>query len=259
MEQNTSNPNNFTPVGSKQENIFLEGPHSRWKEMIFLFDVVKEFIHGFRKLHFVGPCVTVFGSARFQETHPYYELARQMGQQIVGLGFTVMTGGGPGIMEAANRGAKEAGGNSVGCNIVLPKEQKPNPYLDLWVDIDYFFLRKVLLTKYSYAFVVMPGGYGTLDEFFEAITLIETGKLQKFPVVLMGKNYHEELHKHVERMKVEKTINDKESGLFLFTDSIDEAINHINKHAVQGFKLKLRKKISPFGILGEKKPKAFTK
>src|SRR4051812_9718724 len=160
----------FTSVGSKQERIFLDGPHSRWRELMFLIDVVKEFVSGFRKFHFVGPCVTVFGSARFAETHPYYNLARQMGQEIARLGFAVITGGGPGIMEAANRGAREAHGPSIGCNIVLPTEQKPNKFLDRWVNINYFFIRKVLLTKYSYAFVVMPGGYGTLDEFFETVT-----------------------------------------------------------------------------------------
>jgi uncharacterized protein (TIGR00730 family) len=246
---------NFTPVGSVQETIFLEGPHSRQKELMFIFGVVKEFIHGFRKLHFVGPCVTVFGSARFKETHPYYELAREMGREIVKLGFTVMTGGGPGIMEAANRGAKEGGGRSVGCNIVLPKEQKPNPYLDRWVDIDYFFLRKVLLTKYSYAFVVMPGGYGTLDEFFEAITMIETGKLKRFPIVLMGTAYHTELFKHIQNLVREETISPEDIHLFLFTDSITDAINHINKYAIDGFGLKKRSKVKPMGILGERKVK----
>ncbi len=170
----------FTPKGSKEEEVFLEGPHSRWQEFVFLLKVFWEFIYGFRKLHFTGPCVTVFGSARFAETNPYYQMARQMGQEIAKLGFTVITGGGPGIMEAANRGAKDVGGKSIGCNIVLPHEQNPNPYLDKWVDFDYFFVRKVLLSKYSYAFVVLPGGYGTLDEFFESLTLIQTGKFKNF-------------------------------------------------------------------------------
>jgi uncharacterized protein (TIGR00730 family) len=244
-------PDDFNPVGSKQEAVFLEGPHSRWKELLFAVDVLKEFLYGFRKLHFIGPCVTVFGSARFTEDHPYYEEARQMGREIVKLGFTVITGGGPGIMEAANRGAKEAGGHSIGCNIVLPKEQKPNKYLDSWVNIDYFFIRKVLLTKYSYAFVVMPGGYGTMDEFFEAITLIQTGKTMRFPVVLMGKEYHRELFKYIENMIHEKTISLEDSKLFLFTDSITEAIDHIQKHAIQGFGLKKKRIIKPLRILGE--------
>jgi uncharacterized protein (TIGR00730 family) len=245
---------NFTPQGSKEEEIFLDGPQSRWKEFRYALGVMCEFIRGFRKLHFVGPCVTVFGSARFPETHPYYKLAEEVGAGIVQLGFTVMTGGGPGIMEAANRGAKNAGGRSIGCNIVLPKEQKPNPYLDLWVDIDYFFVRKTLLSKYSYGFVVMPGGYGTLDEFFEAITLIETGKFQKFPVVLMGKDYHAALYEHMQRMVKEQTISVEDLELLLFTDSVDEAMEHIRKHTAEGFNLKKVRRMKPMGILGESSP-----
>ena len=249
---NKINDTAFNPIGSQQETIFLEGPQSRWKEFTFLLKVVREFIRGLRKLHFVGPCVTVFGSARFGEDHPYYRLAREMGREISKLGFTVMTGGGPGIMEAANRGAKETGGLSIGCNIVLPMEQKPNAYLDHWVDIHYFFVRKTLLSKYSYGFVVMPGGYGTLDEFFEALTLIQTGKFQKFPVVLMGKEYHKDLHQHILHMVHKKTIDGSDRELFLLTDSVEEAINHLNKYAVEGFKLKKRKRIKPSGILGER-------
>ena len=147
---------------------FLEGPQSRWEEFKFTIKVLIEFIRGFRALHFVGPCVTVFGSARFDENHEYYKLSRKVSGEIAKLGFTIMTGGGPGIMEAANRGAKDVGGKSVGCNILLPKEQHPNPYLDKWVSIRYFFVRKTLLIKYSFAFIVFPGGYGTLDEYFEA-------------------------------------------------------------------------------------------
>ncbi len=237
----------FTPIGSRKENEFLEGPHSRWKEFTFLMQVFGEFFYGLRKLHFIGPCVTVFGSARFDESSPYYELAREMGQEISKLGFTVMTGGGPGIMEAANRGAKDVGGRSVGCNIILPKEQQPNKYLDKWVDFDYFFVRKTLLSKYSYAFVVMPGGYGTLDEFFEAITMIETGKFQKFPIVLMGKDYHTALYQHIQRLVVEKTISAKDIELFLFTDSVTEGIAHIKKHAIAPFGLKKHTPIKFFG------------
>ncbi len=250
------NPNvEFTPVGSKREAVFLEGPHPRWEEFSFLLHVMSEFVRGFRKLHFVGPCVTVFGSARFKETHPYYEKAREIGREIVKLGFTVMTGGGPGIMEAANRGAKEEGGRSIGCNIVLPKEQKPNPYLDRWVDIDYFFIRKVLLSKYSYAFVVMPGGYGTMDEFFEAITLIQTGKFQKFPVVLFGKSFHEKLYSYLQKMVTEQTISPEDINLFLYTDSVEEAMQHIAKHTFDNFGLKKRRAIKPIAALGESKPK----
>ncbi len=212
-----------------------------------------EFIYGFRKLHFTGPCVTVFGSARFSETNEYYILARKMGQEIAKLGFSVITGGGPGIMEAANRGAKDVGGISIGCNIVLPKEQHPNIYLDKWVDFDYFFVRKVLLSKYSYAFVVLPGGYGTLDEFFEAITLIQTGKFQRFPVVRMGMDYHKALHEHIQRLVTVKTIDPLDVKLFLFTDSIEEAISHIVTHAIEGFQLKKKKQYTPMRWLGERK------
>ncbi len=243
----------FTPVGSREEAVFLEGPHSRWRELLFALDVFRQFIYGFRKLHFVGACVTVFGSARFAEDHPYYQMARELGGKLAGLGFTIMTGGGPGIMEAANRGAKEAGGRSIGCNIVLPKEQQPNRYLDRWVDIDFFFVRKTLLTKYSYAFVVMPGGYGTMDEFFESITLIQTGKFQRFPVVLFGKAYHQELYEFIQKMVYEKTISPEDIELFLFTDSVDEAIAHIRKHAIDGFGLKKRRNIRALSWLGEKK------
>jgi uncharacterized protein (TIGR00730 family) len=250
MEQLNNKP--FTPVGSPNDTSFLEGPHSRFKEFTFMVDVMREFIRGLRKLHFVGPCVTVFGSARFAEGEKYYELARQVGGELVKLGFTVMTGGGPGIMEAANRGAKEAGGKSVGCNIVLPIEQHPNPYLDLWVNIDYFFIRKVLLTKYSYGFVVMPGGYGTLDEFFEAIVMIQTKKLKRFPVVLMGTEYHAALYQHIQNLVKEKTIHPDDVDLFLFTDSLEEASAHIRKHAIEGFGLKRHQDMKPMKWLGEK-------
>src|ERR1700759_2883291 len=142
----------------KSEIIFLDGPHSRWKELKFTFATMTEFIRGFRALHFLGPCITVFGSARFDEHHPYYDMTRKMAGEFAKLGFTILTGGGPGLMEAANMGAQEVGGISVGCNIQLPVEQKPNPYLDKWVYVKHFFLRKVLLVKYSFAFIVMPGG-----------------------------------------------------------------------------------------------------
>jgi len=171
------------------ERYFLEGPHSRRSELLFSIRVFREFIRGFRALHFVGPCVTVFGSARFTEDHPYYAIARSVGRELAKTGFTVMTGGGPGIMEAANRGAREEHGLSVGCNIRLPKEQKPNRYLNTWVTFDHFFVRKVLLFKYSYAFVILPGGFGTADEMFEALTLIQTAKISHFPVIILGKEY----------------------------------------------------------------------
>ena len=176
---------------TEPDRTLLEGPHSRTRELLMILRAGRDLIRGFRALHFVGPCVTVFGSARFDEHHRYYALAREMGGALARMGFAVMTGGGPGVMEAANRGAREAGGLSVGCNIKLPLEQGHNPYLDRWVDCHYFFVRKVLLLKYSYAFVVMPGGLGTLDELSEALTLIQTRKILQFPIVLMGRDYWE--------------------------------------------------------------------
>src|SRR4029077_10191392 len=181
-----STPGKIIPA---KEPLYLEGPRSRTYELGFAFGIFFEFMRGFRALHFVGPCVTVFGSARFNEHHPYYDLGRRCGFELAKAGFTVMTGGGPGIMEAANRGAKEAGGRSIGCNIQLAFPQVSNAYLDRCVRLHYFFVRKALLVKYSYAFVVMPGGAGTLDELFEALTLVQTGKIRGFPVVLMGREF----------------------------------------------------------------------
>lgn len=236
----------------KEERYFLEGPQPRQTELRFIFKILWEFIKGFRALHFVGPCVTVFGSARFKEDHPYYEQARAVGQALTGLGFTVMTGGGPGIMEAANRGAKEADGISVGCNIQLPFEQKPNAYLDRWVTIRYFFVRKVMLMKYSYAFVVMPGGIGTMDELFEALTLIQTKMVRDFPVVLMGKEYWSPMMELLNEMVREKTISPPDLDLLILTDSIDEAMAHIQKFAVEKFGLHRSKVPKRSKMLGEK-------
>src|SRR5437016_11778359 len=190
----------LTASSERADEIFLEGPRSRFAEFLTLLRVMRDFLRGFRTLHFVGPCVTVFGSARIKRDDPHYELARKMGAAIAQLGFTVMTGGGPGIMEAANRGAQEVNGRSVGCNIELEFEQQPNAFLDRCVTLHYFFVRKTLLVKYSYAFIVMQGGAGTLDELFEAITLIQIGKLKNFPVVVMGTNYSRDLLKMLEKM-----------------------------------------------------------
>jgi uncharacterized protein (TIGR00730 family) len=220
------------------DEAMLEGPHSRLDELFTLFRVMADFLRGFRVLHFVGPCVTVFGSARTRVGSPDYELARKMGAGIARLGFTVMTGGGPGIMEAANRGAKEAGGCSVGCNIKLPFEQVPNEYLDRSVTLYYFFVRKALLVKYSYAFVVMPGGAGTLDELFEALTLIQTGKIQNFPIVIMGTEYWRELTDLLNKMARLGTINAADVDLVYVTDSVEEAIEHIRAKAIEPFGLK---------------------
>ncbi len=238
---------------SKTEIRFLEGPQSRWKEFRFTVTVLYEFIKGFRALHFVGPCVTVFGSARFEEGHPDYEMARELSGKIAKLGFTIMTGGGPGIMEAANRGAKEAGGRSVGCNIQLPHEQKPNPYMDKWVTIRYFFIRKTLLTKYSYAFVVLPGGFGTLDEYFEAVTLIQTRKISEFPIVILDKAFYQNIIEHIELMKSEGTISPEDMNLFFFTDNIDEAVNYIQNNTIKRFNLQPEKPFRPFRWLFERR------
>jgi hypothetical protein len=235
----------------------LQGPRARGLELFSVIRIALEFIRGFRALHFVGPCVTVFGSARFDEDHPYYGIAREMGAALSRLGFTVMTGGGPGVMEAANRGARDAGGPSVGCNIELPKEQAPNAYLDRFVTFRHFYVRKVLMVKYSYAFVVMPGGIGTLDELFEALTLIQTKKILSFPVVVMEKAYWEPLMAMMRRMVVEKTIDEGDLHLLLLTDSIPEAIEHVRKHAIEQFGLHRRGAPEGSALLGESRLRKF--
>lgn len=235
-----------------RERQALEGPHSRWEEAKFLLRVLLEFLRAFRRLHFVGPCVTVFGSARFPETHEYYALTRTVGAKLAELGFTVMTGGGPGLMEAANRGAKDVGGRSVGCNIILPMEQEPNPYLDTCIPFHYFFVRKVLLFKYSYAFVAMPGGLGTLDELFEAGTLIQTGKIQQFPIVLMGTSYWKDVQELFDVMEREGAISPKDKSLILVTDSVEEAMDHIRRYALERFNLQKVVKLRPVKFLGER-------
>jgi hypothetical protein len=229
-----------TVPSDPDDKIFLEGPRSRFEEFFTLLRVMRDFLRGFRTLHFVGPCVTVFGSARIKAGDPHYELTRKMGAAIARLGFTVITGGGPGIMEAANRGAKEAGGRSVGCTIELPSEQPTNAYLDRCVRMHYFFARKTLLVKYSYAFVVMPGGAGTLDELFEALTLIQTGKIKNFPIVIMGTDYWKELLHFIETMAQRGMIAAADLSLIYATDSIDEAIDHIRTKAIEPFGLKSR-------------------
>jgi uncharacterized protein (TIGR00730 family) len=229
-------------TNSNKEINFLSGPRSRWEEFTFTLKVVADFIKGFRSLHFAGPCVTIFGSARFGETHPYYNTTRELAAAIAQMGFTIMTGGGPGLMEAANRGAKEVGGRSVGCNIQLPHEQSANTYLDKWVTIRYFFVRKTLLIKYSYAFIVMPGGYGTLDELFEAITLVQTKKISRFPVVIFDTAFHHELAQHIQVMQEKGTISAADAALFLLTDSIREAVQFIQTNSIEQFGLKPKPK-----------------
>jgi uncharacterized protein (TIGR00730 family) len=220
------------------DRYFLAGPHSRLRELLLLWRALRDFIRGFRALHFGGPCVTVFGSARFAETHEYYPIARELGRRISLLGFTVMTGGGPGLMEAANRGAYDTGGRSIGVNIELPMEQRPNPYLYREVTCHYFFVRKVLLFKYSYAFVGLPGGFGTLDELAEALTLIQTGKIQNYPVVLIGTEYWTPLMAQLHRMVERGAVNFADLDLLKVTDDLDEAISHIEMHTIGSFGLR---------------------
>jgi len=213
---------------NNREAKFLGGKRSRLKELISLLSIVPEFVHGFRKLHFVKPCITIFGSARFKEDNLYYQKARAIGQLIAKKGFTVMTGGGPGIMEAANLGAKDVSGKSIGCNIELPKEQQPNLFLDFNITINHFYVRKVLLLKYSYAFVVFPGGFGTMDELFETLTLLQTKKISNFPVVLFGKDYWSKLLEQTKIMEALGTISKKDLDLFLVTDFVTEGMDYIN-------------------------------
>ena len=210
------------------EKLFLEGRRSREADLESAVTFFLEFLRGFESFDFDAPCVTVFGSARFREDHPYYQLARDTGAALAKAGYAVMTGGGPGIMEAANRGAKEAGGLSFGCNITLPYEQKPNPYLDRFIEFEHFFIRKVMLVKYSSAFVVMPGGYGTLDEAFEIITLVQTGKLERFPIVGMGGSFWDDLRTFSRgTMLREGTIGPEDLELIRPAQSPEEAVRLI--------------------------------
>lgn len=230
------------PIIPPREQVWLDGPKSRGYELAFAWRVFRQFIKGFRTLHFVGPCITVFGSARFKEDHPYYDVARQFGKRIAEMGFTTMTGGGPGIMEAANRGAFEAGGASVGCNILLPFEQKANPYVHRHITFEHFFVRKVLLAKYSYAFIIMPGGFGTMDELFEMLTLVQTKSISVFPIVLFGKEFYSELWDMFEHMAEKNTISKEDLSLVLLTDSVDEAVEHIHTYIRQNYKVRPRKR-----------------
>jgi len=238
--------------GSAEDRSFLAGPAWRLVELRRLGRILVEFLRGFRKLHFLGPCVTVFGSARFPEGHPYYEMARETGRRLAEAGFAVMTGGGPGVMEGANRGALEAGGRSVGCNIELPHEQRPNPYLDFFLEFRYFFVRKVMLVKYSHGFVVLPGGFGTMDEIFETATLIQTGKIPSFPLVLMGTEYWRPLFGMLrETMLPHGTIESKDIDRLLLTDTPEEAVAAVERYAneVAGLRLSPRRR----RLLGERK------
>jgi len=244
------------PEPDKQIDLsFLEGPRSRWKELQSVTSIAREFIYGFRKLHFVGPCVTFFGSARFKEDHPYYEATRELARRIGRVGFTIMTGGGPGLMEAANRGARDVGARSIGCNIVLPHEQDPNPYLDISLTFERFFVRKVLLLKYSMTFVVMPGGAGTVDELFETITLIQTGKVKNFPILLYGKEYWKPMLEQIDRMVAAGTLGQKELEFVFVADSVEEATTLLQERLVVMWQQAKRRSDTPKWWFLEDQPK----
>tara|TARA_R110002096_G_scaffold173781_5_gene348502 strand:+ start:149229 stop:149993 length:765 start_codon:yes stop_codon:yes gene_type:complete len=217
------------------EHDLLKGPRLRRQELWTTIKIFREFIRGFRSLHFIGPCVTVFGSARFAEDHKYYKLAQETGAALARAGYAVMTGGGPGIMEAANRGARQERGLSLGCNIELPMEQHPNPYLDRFVDFNYFFVRKVMLVKYSKAFIVMPGGYGTMDEIFETAVLIQTKKIERFPIIVMGEEFWDHMREFINNALIaNETIDAVDMDIFQWTDDPEEAVAMIAQFGTKG-------------------------
>ncbi len=197
-----------------------------------IFKIMSEFVEGFEKLAKIGPCVTIFGSARTQENHRYYQIAEEIAAKLVQHGYGIITGGGPGIMEAGNRGAKNAGGNSVGINITLPFEQESNIYIDVdkLIAFDYFFVRKVMFVRYSQGFIAMPGGFGTLDELFESLTLIQTKKIGRFPIVLVGKEYWSGLFDWVKAFPLaENNISPQDLELYNLVETPDEAVAVINE------------------------------
>jgi uncharacterized protein (TIGR00730 family) len=207
------------------ESVFLRGKREHDEELASAGRVFLEFVRGFSILGELGKCVTVFGSARFSEGHRYYQLARQLGRRLAEEGYTVLTGGGPGIMEAANRGAKEGGGLSIGCNIRLPREQKPNSYLDRFVEFEYFFVRKVMLVKYSQGFITLPGGFGTMDELFETITLIQNSKIERFPLIAMGSDFWLNIVSLRDAAIAAGTISESDLDLYARTDDVEEALS----------------------------------
>jgi len=234
------------PESQEKIKKFLQGPQERGSEVQRAVAIFFEFLRGFRALSFAGPCVTVFGSARFSAGHRYYEMARQVGRELAQYGFTVMTGGGPGIMEAANRGAHEAGGRSLGCNIELEMEQHHNAYVDKTITFKYFFVRKVMLVKYSYAFIALPGGFGTLDELFETTTLIQTKKIRDFPLILMGRDYWQPLLDFMQQvMLAERTISPADLQRIFVTDSPAEAALRIRDVAMHRYHLSYGPKTRP--------------
>ena len=213
------------------EKAFLAGRRPREADLESAVRIFLEFLRGFESFEFDRPCVTVFGSARFEEGHRYYDLAREVGSELARAGFAVMTGGGSGIMEAANRGAHEAGGLSIGCNITLPREQKPNAYLDRFIQLDHFFVRKVMLVKYSSAFVVMPGGFGTLDEAFEIATLMQTNKIEHFPLIAVGSEFWDDLIDFArDKMIREGTLSPEDARFVHLADTAADVVRLVREN-----------------------------
>lgn len=227
--------------GATRERNFLTQTRGLERELERLARINDEFARGFRSFYKLGPAVTVFGSARFNEGHPYYDLGVATGRALARRGLTVITGGGPGMMEAANRGAREAGGPSIGANIILPHEQAANPYVDEVVTFHYFFVRKVMLVKYSCAFLALPGGFGTLDEVFEAATLIQTGKIGPFPIILIGAKFWDCMRAFFEKLRDEGAISDSDLGFGRITDDPEEAADLV----VKSLPPELRSRLKP--------------
>tara|TARA_B100000609_G_C17149798_1_gene400217 strand:+ start:144 stop:827 length:684 start_codon:yes stop_codon:yes gene_type:complete len=205
-----------------------------------LFKVMSEFVNGYEKLSSIGPCISIFGSARTKSNHPTYILTTEIAKAVSKLGYGVITGGGPGIMEAANKGANEVGGVSVGLNINLPMEQESNKYIDKdkLIDFQYFFVRKVMFVKYAQGFIVMPGGVGTLDELFESFTLLQTSKINKFPIILVGRDYWKGLIDWInEKLLGQNNISPEDLKLFEVVDTVEEVIECLNRfYKIDNFK-----------------------
>jgi hypothetical protein len=225
MEDKTPEASSMLQLIKGAEEAFLSGRRKKQADIESAVGIFLEILRGFELFDVPDPCVTVFGSARLLEGDPHYDMARRLGSALARSGFSVMTGGGPGLMEAANRGAKDAGGHSMGCNITLPHEQQPNPYLDSYVQFEHFFVRKVMLVKYSCAFAIMPGGFGTLDEAFEIAILIHTQKLSRFPIVLMGVEFWQPMRHFIREKMIDRGLVDEEDfSIVKITDDVDEAV-----------------------------------
>lgn len=242
---NDNSDSKYDPWGKAcvdlNETLLIDGPKKRLADLNRLSHIFLEFMQGFNAFRNLPPCVTFFGSARFSEDHRYYDLARKTAQLVARSGLAIMTGGGPGIMEAANRGAKEVGGTSIGCNITLPNEQKHNDYLDQFVEFDHFYIRKVMLLRYSYAYIIFPGGFGTLDEVFETITLAQTKKIRNFPIVIMGRDFFKPLRNFIyDTLLKNQTIAKSDLRLLHFTDNPEEALDHIRGYAEKKIGIKLK-------------------